>query len=95
MNRDLLKPINREFLIPAASMWAGWCTDNDSVLPDLAALSGFLLDVQHQMALDRDCTSCAHQPPSEPLLPQSGTDTRSTTLSPQVGAQGNQSEMEK
>ena len=88
MNRDLLKPINREFLIPAASMWAGWCTDNDSVLPDLAALSGFLLDVQLQMATDRDCTSCVHHPASEPLSARSGTDTRSTTPSPQEGTRG-------
>ena len=32
----------------------------------------------------------AHQPPSEPLSPQSGTDTRSTTLSPQEAVQGNE-----
>ncbi len=44
---------DRESLIAEASWWAGWCTDHDQTLPDLARLSGFLLDVKHQMAKDR------------------------------------------
>ena len=39
---------DRERLIAEASWWAGWCTDND-----LGAISYLLLDVVHQMALDR------------------------------------------
>lgn len=38
----------RERLIAEASRWSGWCTDNE-----LTLLSDFLLDVKHQMALDR------------------------------------------
>jgi hypothetical protein len=45
--------VDRERLIAAASWWAGWCTDHDTELPELAALSGLLLDVKHQMASDR------------------------------------------
>ena len=78
----------RESLIALASWWSGWCVDYGPTLPDLYILGAVLLDVKHQMALDRDCTPCAHQPPSEPLSPQSGTDTRSTTPSPQEGAGG-------
>ena len=43
----------RESLIAAVSYWAGWCTDNEGVLPQLTKLGGLLLDVKHQMALDR------------------------------------------
>ena len=46
----------RERLIAQASVWAGWCTDHDSEMPDLAKLAGILLDVKHQMALDRPTT---------------------------------------
>ena len=43
----------RERLIAKALWWSGWCTDHDSELPALAEMGGFLLDVKHQMALDR------------------------------------------
>ena len=43
----------RERLIAQASSWAGFCVDHDTEMPDLAKLSAFLLDVKHQMALDR------------------------------------------
>ena len=78
----------REGLIAAASYWSGWCTDYDLVLPELTLLSEFLLNVKHQMALDRDHPSPAHHPASEPLSARSGTDTRSDTLGPQIGAGG-------
>ena len=44
-----MTPPERERLIVEASFLAGWCTDND-----LPFLSGFLLDVKHQMASDRE-----------------------------------------
>ena len=43
----------RERLIAEASLWSGFCTDHNSDIPSLASLSAFLLDVKHQMALDR------------------------------------------
>jgi hypothetical protein len=45
--------IPREILIAKLSWWAGWCTDNDPVLPELAVLSGLLLDAKHRIVLDR------------------------------------------
>ena len=44
---------NRERLIAKASWWAGWCVDNNIHIGELVNLGGFLLDVKHQMALDR------------------------------------------
>ena len=41
----------RERLIAESSWWSGWCADNE-----LTLLSAFLLDVKHQMALDRPTT---------------------------------------
>ena len=41
-------PLTREQLIEDCSWWSGWCTDND-----LELLGYLLLDVKHQMALDR------------------------------------------
>ena len=38
----------RERLIVEASLWSGWCTDHR-----MDQLGDFLLDVKHQMALDR------------------------------------------
>ena len=43
----------------------------------------YVLDVHYRNAL-----AAANSATSEPLSPQSGTDTRSTTLSPQMGARG-------
>ena len=45
--------LGREELIALASWWSGWCTDHDQQIPELATLSGFLLDIKHQMAMDR------------------------------------------
>lgn len=45
---------DRETLIAQASWWSGWCSDHDRELPELAKLGGFLLDVKHQLALDRE-----------------------------------------
>lgn len=47
---------SREELIALASSWSGWCTDNDQTLPKLAELGGFLLEVKHRMAMDREGT---------------------------------------
>ena len=54
--RAAAQTFDRESLIARASVWAGWCTDHDSEMPDLAKLAGILLDVTHQMALDRPTT---------------------------------------
>lgn len=45
---------DRERLIAMCSWWSGWCTDNEETLPDLARLGGFLMDVKHQLATDRE-----------------------------------------
>ena len=42
---------DRERLVAEASWWSGWYTDNG-----LPLLGDFLLDVKHQMALDRHTT---------------------------------------
>ena len=44
----------RERLISNLSWWAGWCLDNESVLPDLVVVHGLLLDAKHRIALDRE-----------------------------------------
>ena len=44
----------REQLIALASWWCGWCTDRSGEEPELAELGGFLLEVKHRMALDRE-----------------------------------------
>ena len=44
---------SRETLIANVSWWAGWCTDNENVLPELTKLSALLLDVKDQMRKDR------------------------------------------
>ena len=48
-----MSTLGRERLIVEASTWAGWCADHDWELSTLTLLSDFLLDVKHQMALDR------------------------------------------
>ena len=83
---------NRERLIALASWWSGWCVDYDDDVPGLPALSDFLLDVKHQMALDRDCPSAVHHPAAKPVSAQSHTDTRSDTRGPQMGAQRDEEE---
>jgi hypothetical protein len=45
--------LDRELLIAKLSWWAGWCTDHDTKLPQLAVVSGLLLDAKHQIAMDR------------------------------------------
>ena len=78
----------REDLIALASWWSGWCTDQDVLYFEMALLGGFLLDMKHQMALDRDCPSAVHHPAAKPVSARSGTDTRSTTPRPQMGTRG-------
>jgi len=49
-NKDERK---RERMIALASWYSGWCTDNESTLPELTKLGALLLGMRHQLAMDR------------------------------------------
>lgn len=45
---------DRELLIAAASVWSGWCTDNEETLPELTQLGHVLMLMKYRMREDRN-----------------------------------------